>query len=71
MRFINILLVLLFVGVLAAGAYLLGNRVNSDANDALTSTLPEGPRLRPRKPDSSRRCSPRTPISWTTRRTRE
>ncbi len=42
MRFINILLVLLFVGVLAAGAYLLGNRVNSDANDALTSTLPEG-----------------------------
>ncbi len=39
MRLINLLLVSLAVGVLAGGAYILGSRVNDDANEALTSSI--------------------------------
>jgi len=40
MRLTNLLIVVLAVGGLAGGAYLLGSRVNDDANDALTPSLP-------------------------------
>ena len=39
MRLTNLLLVLLFVGLLASGAYILGSKVRGDADDELTPTL--------------------------------
>lgn len=39
MRLLNLVLVVVAVGALAVGAYLLGSRVKDDADEALTSTL--------------------------------
>jgi hypothetical protein len=39
MRLTNLVLVLLAVGLLATGAYIIGSRVKGDADDRLTPTL--------------------------------
>jgi len=39
MRFLNILLVCMAVGVLATGAYVLGSKVKRDADDELTTPI--------------------------------
>ena len=39
MRFLNILLVCMAIGVLATGAYVLGSKVKRDADDELTTPI--------------------------------
>ena len=42
MRLVNLLIVLLAVGVLATGAYILGSKVKGDADEELTTPITAG-----------------------------